>query len=66
MLFVEQYHHKQQVLFWPDLARSHYGLKVRQYLEKNGIQFVPQQKNPQNCSQVRPIDTLWSILEQLV
>ena len=66
MPFIKQHHHKRRVLFWPDLAKSHYGLQVRQYLEKNGIQFVPEQKNPQNCPQARPIETFWSILEQRV
>ncbi|CAF1397129.1 unnamed protein product [Rotaria sordida] len=64
--FIEKYHNKKKVLFWPDLARSHYGLKVIEYLDENSIHFVPQQKNPQNCPQARPIETLWSILEQMV
>ena len=66
MPFIEKYHHKEKVLFWPDLARNHYGLKVMEYLDQNGIHFVPQQKNPQNCPQARPVETLWSILEQIV
>ena len=64
MPFIEKYHHRKIVLFWPDLARSHYGLKVVEYLDQNGIHFMPQQKNPQNCPQARPVETLWSILEQ--
>ena len=66
MPFIEKYHHKKKVLFWPDLARSHYDLKVMEYLDQNGIHFVSQQKNPQNCPQARPVETLWSILEQMV
>ena len=54
------------VLFWPDLARSHYTLKVMEYLDQNGIYFLSQQKNPQNSPQARPVETLWSILEQMV
>lgn len=64
--FIEQYHRKERVVFWPDLARSHYGHQVVEYLEENGIYMVPQQVNPQNCPQARPIETLWSILEQMV
>ena len=64
--FIEKHHHKKKVLFWPDLARSHYGLKVMEYLEQNAIHFVPQRNNPQNCPQARPVETLWSILEQMV
>jgi transposase len=66
MPFIEKYHCKENVLFWPDLARSHYPRQVTEYLDENGIQFVCQQKNPQNCPQARPIETFWSILEQLV
>jgi transposase len=66
MPFIEEHHHKRKVLFWPDLARSHYGLKVMEYLDENGINFVPEEKNPQNCPQARPIETFWSILEQMV
>ena len=54
---------KQHVLCWPDRARSHYALEVQQYSKKNGVQLVPEQKNPQNFPQARPVDTFWSILE---
>ena len=37
MPFIEKYHHKKKVLFWPDLARSHYALKVMEYLNPFGI-----------------------------
>ena len=66
MPFIEKYHHKKKVLFWPDLARNHYGFKVMEYLDQSSIHFVSQQKNPQNCPQARPVETLWSILEQMV
>ena len=29
--FLERHHNKEKVLFWPDLASSHYGHKVTQY-----------------------------------
>ena len=32
MPFIEKYHHKKKGLFWPDLTRSHYALKVMEYL----------------------------------
>ena len=64
--FIETYHSKEKVLFWPDLARSNYARQVIDYLMKNGISVVSQQNNPQNCPQARPIESLWSILDQLV
>ena len=66
MPFIEKYHHKKKVLFWSALARSHFGFKVMEYLDQNGIHFVSQKRNPQNCPQARPVETLWSILEQMV
>ena len=50
MPFIEKYHHKKKVLFWPDLARSHYGFKVMEYLDQNGIHYVPQQKESTELS----------------
>ena len=64
--FVNRHHAPHKVLFWPDLASSHYGGEVRTCLAENGLTIVPRHSNPQACSQARPIETLWSILEQLV
>ena len=64
--FIDDYHHKDKVLFWPDLASSHYSNTVIHYLDDNGIKFVQQHCNPQNYPQSRPIETLWSILKNMV
>lgn len=64
--FINDYHDKDKVLFWPDLASSHYSNTVTQFLDKNGIQFVSRDFNPQNCSQARPIETLRSILKDML
>ena len=53
-------------MFWPDLTSSHYGHDVLQYLNQNDAQFVNKEFNPQNCPQARPIETLWSILKNMV
>ncbi|CAM4826299.1 unnamed protein product, partial [Rotaria magnacalcarata] len=66
MPFVTSYHNKEKVLFWPDLASSHYGNNVLQYLDQNDAQFVDNKFSPQNCPQARPIETLWSILKNMV
>ncbi len=66
MPFINDYHDKDKVLFWPDLVSSHYSNTVRQYLDQNGIQFVNRNFIPQNCPQARPIETLWSILKDMV
>ena len=49
-------------MFWPDLTSSHYGHDVLQYLNQNDVQFVDKEFNPQT----RPIETLWSILKNIV
>ena len=64
--FIKSHHNKEKVLFWPDLASSHYGHDVLQYLNQNDVQFVDKEFNLQNCPQARPIETLWSILKNMV
>ena len=39
---------------------------VTSYLGQNDTQFVDKHFNPQNCPQARPIETLWSILKNMV
>ncbi|CAF3429238.1 unnamed protein product [Rotaria socialis] len=66
MPFIESYHNKENVLFWPDLASSHYGHDVIWCLNDNKVKFVPIEYNPQNCPQSCPIETLWSIIDDMV
>ncbi len=66
MPFIDTFHEKEKVLFWPDLAPSHYSNSVTRYLDQNGVQFVARDFNPQNCPQSRPIETLWAILKNIV
>ncbi|CAF3358579.1 unnamed protein product [Rotaria socialis] len=56
----------KKVLFWPDLASSHYTASVTDFFEEKNINLVPKEKNPQNCPQARPIETIWQILEEKV
>jgi len=66
MPFIDSYHTKEKVLFWPDLASSHYSNSVLGYLDQNGVHVVSKDQNPQNCPQSRPIETLWAILKNMV
>ncbi|CAF1307370.1 unnamed protein product [Adineta ricciae] len=66
MPFISNYHLKEKVLFWPDLASSHYSNIVTRYFDENHIEFVDKDFNPQNCPQSRPIETLWAILKNMV
>ncbi|CAF1531164.1 unnamed protein product [Adineta ricciae] len=66
MPFINEHHLKENVLFWPDLASSHYSNTVTRYLDQNNVEFVDRQFIPQNCPQARPIESLWSILQTMV
>ena len=65
--FIDQnYDSRQDVIFWPDLASCHYATKTQQFLNENGIFFVPKDHNPPNCPQIRPIENFFGILKQRV
>ena len=66
MPFIEDHHITGKVLFWPDLASSHYAASVTEFFEENNIDLVPREANPQNCPQARPVETVWRILEERV
>jgi transposase len=53
-------------VFWPDLASSHYGGRVQEYLKSNKICFVPKWFNPENCPKPRPIEDLWANIKKKV
>ena len=48
MPFIEKYHHKRKV---PDLARSHYGLKVMEYPNQFCI-------STKEFTELSPVETL--------
>lgn len=46
----------REIIFWPDLATSHYAKTVIEELKKKNINFVPKLENPPNVPQCRPIE----------
>ena len=52
------------ILFWPDLATSHYATAVRTELDSIGIEYVSKVQNPPNVPQARPIEEYWNIIKQ--
>ena len=44
--FIKEHHEKDQVVFWPDLASSHYSNKALEYLSDQKIDVVPKNSNP--------------------
>jgi transposase len=64
--FINKHHKNDSILFWPDLASSHYSNQAQQFLKDNNINYVRRHQNPPNVPQVRPIETIWSLLEKKV
>lgn len=62
--FIKRYNSVDSILFWPDLATSHYAGKVTEYLMQQNIDFVPKTKNPPNVPQARAIEQFWAICKQ--
>ena len=62
--FIDRYHTGDSILFWPDLASAHYAHKVQAFLTAHRINYVTRERNPPNVPQARPIETIWTLLEQ--
>jgi hypothetical protein len=54
--FLEEYHKKRKILFWPDLATCHYRQDVIQWMNCQNFEFVKRDENAPNVPQVRPIE----------
>ena len=54
--FIQKFHKNDKILFWPDLATSHYAKKVTEYLMSSNIDFVQKDENPPNVPQLRTIE----------
>jgi len=64
--FIQKVHENDDIVFWPDLATSHYSYKVQDHLRSKNIEFVPKLHNPANVPELRPIEDFWSELKRLV
>ena len=64
--FIENKHAGDKIMFWPDLASSHYAKKTTDWLTAQNIPFVPKKTNPPNIPQARPIEHFWSVLKRKV
>ena len=49
--FIRQHYPAEQILFWPDLARSHYQKDVLSFLRESGIEVVMQRKTQPSTSE---------------
>lgn len=59
--FIDQHHNRSEVIFWPDLATSHYAKNVTTHLKQEKLEFIEKSKNPPNVPQARGIEMFWSL-----
>lgn len=64
--FISQKHRGRKVVFWPDLASSHYAKKSLEAMESMKIPYVLKDENPPNVPQLRPIEDFWAYLKRKV
>lgn len=48
-----------EIIFWPDMATSHYKADVCELLESENIRYVKKSENAPNLPQARPIERYW-------
>lgn len=56
--------HDGPTLFWPDLAAIHYARSTMQFMNDNGIVFVPKTANPAAVPEDRPIEKYWAMVKR--
>ncbi|CAH1102270.1 unnamed protein product [Psylliodes chrysocephalus] len=56
LLFINEHHINDEIMFWPDLASCHYARQTKDCSEANNIPFVPKEGNPPNIPQTRLIE----------
>lgn len=62
--FIEKHHSFKDILFWPDLATSHYTKDVQNWLKSQNIDFVSKTENAPNVPKARPIEKFWANCKQ--
>ena len=64
--FIKAYHENDEIVFWPDLASSHYAKDTIDFLKSNNIDFVDKSSNPTNAPELRPIEDFWVEMKRVV
>ncbi len=62
--FIRKYHKINDILFWPDMATSHYARECTTYLSSEGVDFVSKKDNAPNVPQLRPIERFWALCKR--
>lgn len=58
--------HRNEVMFWPDLASCHYAKLTLSWFEANNVAFIKKYMNPPNCPEFRPIERYWAIVKRIL
>lgn len=64
--YINSLQNKGDVIFWPDLASSHYSKETLSFLESENVKIVPKASNPANAPEVRPIEDFWTEIKRIV
>lgn len=62
--FIHKHHRPEQVLFWPDMATSHYARSVVSWLRDQDFGFVERNENTPNFPQGRGIELFWGLIKR--
>ena len=62
--FINKVHKDGEILFWPELASSHYYTVTRAWYKELGIHVLPKEMTPPNVPQLRPIENFLAILKE--
>lgn len=59
-------HKNKKIVFWPDLASSHYAKIVISFLDSEKVKYVAKSENPASVPEARPIEDFWADLKRQV
>lgn len=62
--FIHKLHRNKNVVFWPDLASSHYTKSSIDQMRRLGIPFISKEQNSPNVPQLRSIEDFWANLKR--
>jgi hypothetical protein len=60
----KKHHKNKKIVIWPDLASAHYAKDTLVRLKELKIECVPQEENPPNVPQIRPIENFGTNLKR--
>lgn len=61
--FINELAQEHDVIFWPDMASSHYARAVCDYLNEQKIDYVTKERNAPATLNQRPIEKFWALCQ---